>query len=292
MTSPRNTALLTETASDTTLITRLFEMGIKGPWLRRLQRKPAVFFEDTEIESGAHNWGDLDPDGDFTMFDTRSAFIAAMSTRLPRFGLEFVRGPLAFNKKLGGFWEIRMPEWEFEDTIGHPAGTTAVAGERTWVATPTMELINQTFGVIRIENAWLPSPRPDGIYDEWKHDPSPGDLLRTTRVLLEAKMKHGDRARWKMVYGHGLAIVESGKGTLLRPDIVRLIRAESYARLWRKASNAVVDPWNRELLWMGQQDSFIFAGTHEEWPESFHLDKERVGALRIKLIRQAERRAT
>jgi hypothetical protein len=71
-----------------------------------------------------------------------------------------------------------------------------------------------------------------------------------------------------------------------------LIRAESYARLWRKASNAVVDPWNRELLWMGQQDSFIFAGTHEEWPESFHLDKERVGALRIKLIRQAERRAT
>lgn len=261
--------------------------------LRRLQADALEFFETAkaDIQIGRHQWGQLRDDMDWYALDTKAAFLAAYTVPLPRFGLILVEKP-EFDRRTAGFWNIWMPKWT-DSRIPHPAGRAAIPDEHTWVATPTLDLLNRVCGPVQPLRAYVaaPNPAPNAL----NYHPSYAffsELGKKYKSSYDFTKDPEKRQFIKRCYGGlGLSVVGTGAGAWNRPDVVRLVHAEAFARLWSKAYDGVEA--GQELVFIGDTDTIGYRGTElpTETPQSWGIGTGHFGKLKIKSIHRAERNA-
>lgn len=174
--------------------------------------------------------------------DKPGAYLAALRTDLPIGGLQPYDGDVIPNG-MAGIHLITWPRWRHPD-LPHPGGQRTDTTSKVWVSTPTLVLFDRLTVAGRMD--------PVKVHEQY--------LAKATENLLAKLQDRIKRARDRALAlgagdgepGHALyefqkacysrlvsTLGDSGANwEIRRPDWQVIIRAQSYANLWRRADEA------------------------------------------------------
>ena len=192
--------------------------------------------EDREIWEGRNRWyGEVEPGQTVAKLDKGAAYLSAANTALPV-------GPLVHDDdpwtaahgpdRRAGYHLVNVPDFEYP--CGGPFHTREEPGP-VWITTPTLKQLISRADWPRIEilDSWT-APATEVLLRPWI------ETLRDTRARALAT---DDRVLYQFTkYCYSLVIATMGDSAanweLRRADWMHVIRAQAYANLWRKATQA------------------------------------------------------
>jgi len=146
---------------------------------------------------------------------------------------EHFDGPVAFDKKLPGYWLIDRETWE-DWRVPHPLNMRADANDgQVWVTTPTMEIATELGLTPTVHQAWV-WKRHARVLDGWY------ERVRDARTILDTEDPDAQAARDQLKTVYTRLIGSFGSETLWRgrkgyaPERRHLIVAKARANLTRR----------------------------------------------------------
>lgn len=225
----------------------------------------------TEKMDGAHqskSWsGPLPDDGLVAVIDRNGSFPSACSSvpiapnRLTHTGAIGV-DQLA-RKSRAGIFEVVVPEWPELDRTPHPLGRIGEVGERVWIASPHMELMDRLARDGRVQlldvlDSWTGNRNTSLFepYYRWARTLREETAQAEEAVRVEAKraISTAIRALWP----------KQARSPFWRPDWNISIRAEASVRHWITADRAVGRGAVLVSLGMTDEAAFVVPADVEE----------------------------
>lgn len=188
---------------------------------------------------------------------------AACSAQLPIGGLEHT-GAGADPRYHVGVWEIEIPASP-DERLPHPAGGRLRAGERRWVAHPTMELLAELGLPVRVLDAWTaPRDRARRLLVPWY------ERLREARTAARTLDDGDARALQhaiKDTYSRGIGCLDRENRRWHRPDWRAVLYAQMRCNMYRTLFKAGRDEdrWPDEV----RTDSVFYSG--DQVPGAFKI---------------------
>lgn len=216
-------------------------------------------------------------DGYVHAYDTNRAYLAGAGVAdLARTPLIHTGRTQGFDKTISGVWECVVPVWN-EKRLPHPMGSNRYIGERVWVTTPTLDLVQQLAddprGLIQMPLILDSYTAPPRVRDGKK-------VPCTTRVLREwasginqcierAGDEEDPAERAKLVDAFKQCYKESVNGIwktsssqIFREDWYYTVGAVVGANLYRKMFSAA-NATGRFPTFVGNVDAVHYNSEHE-----------------------------
>lgn len=255
------------------------------PRVEKLERDGRPWSLMTEQMDGAHQskgWSGPAPAEDalVAIVDRNGSFPSACSSVPVAPNRLTHTGPLGVDqlarRSRAGIFEIVVPEWPEADKTPHPLGRAGAPGDRVWVTSPHMELLDRLARAGRL-------PLVD-VLDSWTGNRNASlfeRYYRWAKKLREetAGLTPEERADAKRAVSTAIRALwpKQARSPFWRPDWNLSIRAEASVRHWVTADRAVSQ--GAHLLSLGMTDEAAFVvppGTDE--PGRWVPDPYRIGA--------------
>lgn len=240
--------------------------------IKKVEREGLPWSLMTEQMDGAHqsrSWTGPVPDsGLVALVDRNGSFPSACSSVPIAPNMLTHTGALGIDpaerKNRAGVFEIVMPQWAEEDKTPHPLGRTARVGERVWITSPHMELLDKLartgrMPLVDVLDSWT-GVRNTSLFErfyQWSKllRQSTATADEETRTEAKRAISTAIRALW----------TKRARSPFWRPDWNLSIRAEASVRHWVTADTAVTN--GAVLLGLGMTDEAAFAMPEHDVPE-------------------------
>lgn len=247
----------------------------------------------SEQMDGAHQsrgWaGPLPDDGLVAVLDRNGSFPSACSS-VPLAPNRLTHtGPLgvdpAERRTRAGVFQLVVPEWPEIDRTPHPLGRAGAPGERVWVSSSHIELLDKLAGegrlpLVDVLDSWTGNRNTSLFerYYQWakrlREETATAD--EETRVEAKRAISTAIRALWP----------KQARSPFWRPDWNIAVRAEASVRHWITADRAVREGATLVSLGMTDEAAFVApAGADQGWAPAPYTIGAGFGQVKHKAIK-------